>query len=203
MLSKVRYKALAGMTVLMVALLSCMLVGCGSEEAPENEPAKEPVAQEDKAPAPEAEAENQEAMPEEDPDQGALTDANVVVEELDEDGIASLGAYDEFVDPMAEGEEYPLYLLFSTNMDASDFKFMDIEYRDSAPGDDKFAIVNVLYEQEVLTNGQPLLIETMFPGDMPSKGICFTQPTGEVVYFSMTHSGNDGSLILSPFTVAE
>ena len=50
---------------------------------------------------------------------------------------------------------------------------------------------------------RPLIVQTSFPGDMPSIGISYADADGATKYFAVGESGYDGALYLSEFTPDE
>ena len=58
-----------------------------------------------------------------------------------------------------------------------------------------------LYTTDALTEGKPVVIRMTFAGDVPDRGIAYTDADGITRYFAITTSGEDGSLLLMEFSV--
>ncbi|MBR3569763.1 MAG: hypothetical protein IKN96_03035 [Oscillibacter sp.] len=109
-------------------------------------------------------------------------------------------AYDAFV---ADDGEYARGIVFSTERILRDFKFLAISLEDVNEDGAGVFSVRELYAQDALTPERPLLIQTSFPGDMPTNGVCYTDNGGATRYFSVAESGYDGSLIVGEFERSE
>ena len=59
--------------------------------------------------------------------------------------------------------------------------------------------IEELYTQETLTADTQLVVELTFMGEIPNYGISYDNHTGEIHRFTVSESGYDGSVILSPF----
>ena len=57
-----------------------------------------------------------------------------------------------------------------------------------------------LFWQESITPEQPAAVQMEFPGDgIPTNGIRFVDAEGQPHFYSISLSGMDGSIVLSPF----
>ena len=129
----------------------------------------------------------------------------------DDDGIVMrvLRADERFFAAFAEVEnfvhddgEYSTEIAFCATRDLPDFKFLSIAWRDLNENGSFFS-VEELYSLDALTPERPLLVQTSFPGDMPTTGVSYTDADGVTQYFAIQESGYDGSLVLSAFKLSE
>ena len=110
--------------------------------------------------------------------------------------ITTEGGYTEFT---ADSSEYSGKIVFSTDKGVSDFKLLALTFEDI---DDEGKItyqIEELYTQEALTADTQLVVELTFMGEIPNYGISYDNHTGEIQRFTVSESGYDGSVILSPF----
>lgn len=98
--------------------------------------------------------------------------------------------------------EHSTEIAFCSTRDLQNFKFLSIAWQE-ANDDDVFFTTEELYSLDTLTPERPLLVQTSFPGDMPSTGISYTDADGATQYFAVGESGYDGSLYLSAFAPDE
>ena len=57
----------------------------------------------------------------------------------------------------------------------------------------------VLARRDALTPEEPLVVRIAFPGDIPTRGVSFTDPGGETRRFALQISGRDGGLVMEEF----
>ena len=129
----------------------------------------------------------------------------------DDSGIVlrALRPDESFFAAFADGEnfthddgEYSTEIAFCSTRDLQNFKFLSIAWQNSNENGSFFS-VEELYSLDALTPERPLLVQTSFPGDMPSTGISYTDADGATQYFAVGESGYDGSLYLSAFAPDE
>ena len=65
--------------------------------------------------------------------------------------------------------------------------------------DDGAFDATVLYAQDALEPGAPMVVKIAFPGDVPHCGLRFTDAGGEVRRYAIAVSGENGALRLEPF----
>jgi len=114
-----------------------------------------------------------------------------------DDFLSRYESYELFTDPeVVEGSIERVAL--STSIELKDFKFIEINTA-ADDIDDWFVEGKVLYSLPALTPWKPLVIEMTFFGEMPTRGISFTDEGGTVRNYCIAISGRDGSLILTEF----
>lgn len=122
---------------------------------------------------------------------------HISIDYATEEFLSRYESYDQFVDPEAiEGSV--VQLVISANIELRDFKFIEIN---SAADNHElwFSEEKVLYSVPTLSPEKPLVIGMTFFGDMPTRGISFTDESGTVRYYCIAMSGKDGSLLLVEF----
>ena len=131
----------------------------------------------------------------------AYDDSGVVLRVLraDERFFATFADAENFVH---DDGEFSTEIAFCPTRDLRNFKFLSIAWQDFNE-DGAFFSAEELYSLGALTPERPLLVQTSFPGDMPTTGISYTDADGVTQYYSVSESGYDGSLVLSPFLLSE
>ena len=90
-------------------------------------------------------------------------------------------------------------VVFSTDTKVTDFALLSVVLESiSDDGIAEFSYETV-YLQEKLEPGLPLVVNMTFYGDLPNYGIGYTDTDGTVRHFTVSISGEDGSLILTEF----
>lgn len=121
-----------------------------------------------------------------------FTDATVSVREADNmfDGTNA----DFFT---AETGEMQTRIVFSTDAAVRDFKVLALSFDEiSEDGNIRFS-KKELYSQARLTPDRPLVVTTVFYGDIPNNGVSYVDKDGVTRTFAVDMSGEDGSLYLS------
>ena len=128
-------------------------------------------------------------------------DSGIVLRVLrpDESFFATFAEVENFVH---DDGEYSTEIAFRSTRDLQNFKFLSLAWQETDDGD-IFFTAEELYSLDTLTPERPALVQTSFPGDMPSTGISYTDADGATQYFAVGESGYDGSLYLSAFTPGE
>ena len=128
-------------------------------------------------------------------------DSGIVLRVLrpDESFFAAFADVETFIH---DDGEYSTEIAVCPTRRLQNFKFLSIAWQE-ANDDDVFFSIEELYSLDALTPERPLLLQTSFPGDMPSIGISYTDADGAPQYFAIGESGYDGSLYLSEFTPNE
>ena len=132
------------------------------------------------------------------PDTGAAQGAAVQAAFADEALLANLTDYDQFADYPSD---YQTQLVFTADAPVSDFRFLALTLRDVGADGTMYYDTEDLYTTDALTEGKPVVIRMTFAGDVPDRGIAYTDADGITRYFAITTSGEDGSLLLMEFTV--
>jgi hypothetical protein len=109
-----------------------------------------------------------------------------------------LKEYDSFTEfTEFEGEGFQ-EIIFTTNVAASNFKFIEVGYKEEDSDIILFGS-KVLYSLGELSPEKPFKVTWMEQGTIPHRGISYTDETGATKYFYITMSGEDGSLFLVEF----
>lgn len=120
----------------------------------------------------------------------------IQVEPATEDLLSAYDAYDEFLD---SEEDYAQEIIFTTNVPVEDFSFIKVASEDVG-NDVAFHEEEVLYIQDELTPEKPLLIHWVEQGTLPHRGITFIDESGSKRSYTLSSSGEDGTLLLIEFT---
>lgn len=113
-----------------------------------------------------------------------------------DDALSGVSDYSEF--SAYEGDA-KVGILFSAGRTLRDFKFLSIDYKDTAADGTAIFAVEELYSQDELTPERPLLVYALSPEGIPTNGVCYTDESGATQYFSIGENGQDGSVFLSAF----
>lgn len=93
-------------------------------------------------------------------------------------------------------------IFFSTNRTLRDFRVLNLELADVYDDGNFQFRCQTLQQLPELTPAHPLVIETVFYGDIPNNGVSYVDENGETQYYSVSVSGLDGALLLEPFVPA-
>lgn len=126
-----------------------------------------------------------------------LRKATIAVDYADDQLLARPEAFDEFIDYPSQ---YQVNLVFTTDVEVTEFKFLSLSFVDvDENGGMKFD-VEELYTAAQLTPERPLVIRMTFVGDIPDRGISYRDTDGNIKYYALGMSGENGSLLLEEFT---
>lgn len=101
--------------------------------------------------------------------------------------------YEEFrEDPTG----YEVQVLFATDRQVTDFQLLALT---PGQGEELTWDTRTLYTLDLFTPQKPLVVTTTFSGDLPDRGICYTDTDGQVRYFTLSLSGLDGTPQLEEF----
>lgn len=103
--------------------------------------------------------------------------------------------YEEFIE--SEGE-YVARIAYINRKDIKNLKVLDLEYQDANDRGPIFGITEV-YNADEAMNTYPLIVQVTMAGTIPNSGISYEDADGVTRYFSVSISGEDGSLILTEF----
>lgn len=109
-----------------------------------------------------------------------------------------LDYWGEYGEAVIDDDASTIGVLLTTTGTLNDFQILSISYE----GEDQQGPIfstETLHEQRDLTADFPLLAHLSFPGDMPTRGISFTDAEGYTWYLSISQSGLDGSPVLGVF----
>ncbi len=114
------------------------------------------------------------------------------------DNVFYQGEYDDAAESMDKGIEYETRVLFRSKEGVADFKLLSLSLKDvDANGHATFDIAEV-FSTPSLRAGIPLAAPMSFPGDIPSNGFSYTDTDGTTRTYTISVSGRDGSLVVSP-----
>ena len=105
------------------------------------------------------------------PDTGAAQGAAVQAAFADEALLASLTDYDQFADYPSD---YQTQLVFTADAPVSDFRFLALTLRDVGADGTMYYDTEDLYTTDALAEGKPVVIRMTFAGDVPDRGIAYT-----------------------------
>lgn len=110
-----------------------------------------------------------------------------------EDSQSSISDYDEV--NLAQGDIF-IGVLFNASKDISNFKILNLEFKDC---DDEGKItfnVTVAEDYGTLKKEFPLVVDITMVGEIPNNGFSFTDANGHERIFSIGESGKDGSIYI-------
>lgn len=108
-------------------------------------------------------------------------------------------AFDEYAVFKVDESEYSTTILFIAEGTVTDFSFLSLSIKDVDKNGRTYFDTEELYSRDVLQEGKPLEVTLTFYGDSPVYGISYKDASGATKNFTVTLSGEDGSLILSEF----
>ena len=132
-----------------------------------------------------------------------IREANVTIDYLKEGVLDSYNAFEEYTDQIYGNDEYTISAIITTNTAIHDFKIMDAEVKTVDGENTGFAVHATLFECDSIEPDKPLVYKTQFPGTMPDRIFSYIDANGEEKVYSMSMSGEDESLILSPGFIDE
>lgn len=106
------------------------------------------------------------------------------------------GNYDEVV---LESSEYSSRLLFTANDDVTMFTLLELtfeNFRDDGTVEFSARPVAADSVPDCLSPDHPVVVELVFPGDLPSYGFSYLDRNGNTHWFAIEISGKDGSVFL-------
>ena len=113
------------------------------------------------------------------------------------ENVGLLDAYETFVET---GYENAPMIIISTNIEISEFKYIEIELDESVVRDKiVFRETRVICELEYLTPERSFAVAWLDIGTIPNRGISFVDENGMIRCFSISSSGYDGSLLLNEY----
>lgn len=95
----------------------------------------------------------------------------------------------------ADNSEYAVEVLITADSTVTDFKLLSLSLNENSD--------SVQFSQKVISSfesigpGSPVVLLVSFPGSVPQYGISYTDTNGKTVEYSLSQSGEDGSIVLS------
>ena len=108
-------------------------------------------------------------------------------------------AFDEYAVFKVDESEYSTTVLFLAEGTITDFNFLSLTVTDVDDNGRASFDTEVLYSRDALQEGKPLEVTLTFYGDTPAYGISYKDVSGATKNFTVTLSGEDGSVILSEY----
>ncbi|MCL2019266.1 MAG: hypothetical protein FWG70_05835 [Oscillospiraceae bacterium] len=121
------------------------------------------------------------------------------IEIIDNDTLDNYHSYYELSEPYSEEYNIDQKLIFKPNKAITDFKFIEIRINESwvSDADDSIYFAgDILYSIDVFNPEKPFVVNWIEFGAIPHRGISYTDENGKFKSFYLTHSGDDGKLIL-------
>ena len=196
-------------TLLLSLGLALALAACGPvEESPApSGTAPSPVGSVQSTPPPE-ESQPSETPPEPTPPQDSQPPEETPPAET-EDSEPVVSA--DYADPdlLARPEDYDLLVLdeseyrvdvaITATETVTDIQVVSITLEEVGEDDVGLRVEAVLGTLDAIMPGRPFVVAMTFPGDIPNTALVYTDSDGTVHYCTISMSGKDGSLLLTPF----
>ena len=99
----------------------------------------------------------------------------------------------------AEDSPHKVELAVTVSADVSDFRFLRISIKDYVDNKAIYEMSERPYVMDTLSANNTLILSMVFEGDMPTRGISFTNRDGKTQYSWIGLSGEDGSGTLGDF----
>lgn len=122
--------------------------------------------------------------------------AGQAVEVSWKDEAGEIGEYDT---ADVDSSENAVEIVFTCARPVKDFKVLALTLKDVDENGNADFDVEEKYSADELNPGRPLVVTTVFYGDIPNNGISFTDNDGNTKRYTVSVSGMDGSLILAEF----
>jgi len=170
-------------TALFLAVILCLLAGCGKAPASSAAPETPVVSQP---------AEQASLLPAEEPEKAA--NLPLLQVEFAKDSLLQSGSCQIYT---VEESEYTQYLAAWVGETVTNFRLQSMLLNDQG-----YAADAVLHKVEQLSPESPFVAGVVFYGDMTGYGFAFTDALGAPHQYVVTLSGMDGSVILEEITPA-
>ena len=119
--------------------------------------------------------------------------------EVSADYSANVNGYTDFIKYIVDDSEYSTKILFTAEGEVTDFRLLSLFVNDVDDNGKMTFDTESLYELPTLEEDKPLEVTLTFYGDLPSYGISYKDASGTTKNFTLTLSGEDGSVILTEF----
>lgn len=176
----------ARLLLVFMVVFSMFLAGCADSSTPNSDPSQSLNPDPSEAGG----------LPESSKPGTSLTEEVLVSVDYATDEL--LSKYDSYAEWIEFEDEGYQKIIFTTNIAAKDFKFIEVNYR-TEDADIIFFENEVLYSLEELSPEEPFVVTWMEWGSIPHRGVSFVDETDTTRYFCIVMSGKDGSLHLDEF----
>ena len=119
--------------------------------------------------------------------------------EVSADYSANVNGYTDFIKYIVDDSEYSTKILFTAEGEVTDFRLLSLFVNDVDDNGKMTFDTESLYELPTLEEDKPLEVTLTFYGDTPAYGISYKDGSGATKNFTVTLSGEDGSVILSEY----
>ena len=115
------------------------------------------------------------------------------------ESLQAIGTED-YISAVEDTSESAVHLVFTVDQTVRDVRVLSLMMTDydEATGKPVYDMT-VLEALDAVTPQKPLVITTVFYGDLPNNGIAYTDTDGTFRRFAIEMSGEDGSVFLSEF----
>lgn len=114
--------------------------------------------------------------------------------------VAGYQSHDEY---MLSEEDGAAKVAFFTQKPLKNFRVLNLEFVDADEDGNVLFRAKSMYQQKELMPDCPLVVQGVFYGSIPNWGVSYEDETGEVKTYSVSVSGMDGSIVLSPISVTK
>ena len=114
--------------------------------------------------------------------------------------VAGYQSHDEY---MLSEEDGAAKVAFFAQKPLKNFRVLNLEFVDADEDGNVLFRAKSMYQQKELMPDCPLVVQGVFYGSIPNWGVSYEDETGEVRTYSVSVSGMDGSIVLSPISVTK
>ena len=114
--------------------------------------------------------------------------------------VAGYQSHDEYI--LSE-EESATKVAFFAQKPLKNFRVLNLEFVDADEDGNVLFQTKSMYQQKELMPDCPLVVQGVFYGSIPNWGVSYEDETGEIKAYSVSISGMDGSIVLSPISVTK
>lgn len=195
-------------TLLLSLSLALTLAACGpAAESPAPGSTAPSTGSMEPVPSPE-ESQPSETPPETTPSQDSQSPEETPPADTEEpEPVLSV----DYADPdlLSRPEDYDLLVLdeseyqvdaaITASETVTDVQVVSVTLEEVGEDDVGLRIGAVLGTLDAITPGRPFVVALAFPGDIPNTALICTDSDGAVHHYTISMSGRDGSLLLTPF----
>ena len=114
--------------------------------------------------------------------------------------VAGYQSHDEY---MLSEEDGAAKVAFFAQKPLKNFRVLNLEFVDADEDGNVLFQTKSMYQQKELMPDCPLVVQGVFYGSILNWGVSYEDETGEVRTYSVSVSGMDGSIVLSPISVTK